>query len=329
MWSSNLPPSLPLPVGELGLDADLCVRAPDGRILCSVVMLATLYIREGDRPEVRAGIVRAYDRYVQAVGDVMRWGMNPQTGEPHELAGSPWADVRRWPSEVFDLFNLEILLSGGARVDDADPRRFVAVSKCREERDLSYLSITLPVRWANEHSFEAFAQLTVDLCNFVGPTHGYGGLGVVPHIAGFDAESIAPLFNLARRFRGLELDVPGVHEPWLSSRDRLKGVNWLTVIDAEWVEELGGVGSLAARLGPAIALRPFTGGKGGYVLQAGVSPRFGDAALQEGLPLYGRVARALAPIRMKSPEFMWVQGRPAGFNIDEARRWINRFDEEP
>lgn len=327
MWNANTSYLLALPAGQLGLDDDLCVRAPDGRILCSVVMLATLYIREGDTPEVRAGIVRAYDRYLQAGGDVLRWGMNPQTGEPLALAGSPWADVRRWPPEVFELFNLQILLSGGDRVDDADPRRFVAVSKWREEIELSYVSVTLPVRWANERSFEAFVELTVDLCNFVGPTHGYGGLGVVPHIAGFDAESIAPLFNLARRFEGLELDVPGGHEPWLASRDRIKGVNWLTVIDTVQIEKLGGVEALARKLGPAIGWYPFTGGKGGYVLRAGALPGFGDSARQERLPLYGRVARALAPIRMTNPDFMWIQGEPSGFDREEAKRWIRRFDD--
>ncbi len=152
MWNPNQSFALSPLIGVSGLDAGLRVHGADGRILCSVVMVATLYMREGDTHDIRLGIVRAYDRYIRSAGDVMRWGMDPRTGESVNLVGSPWADVRRWPADVFEFFDLQILQSAGPRVDDASPHRFVAISRAREPGQLSYLSVTLPVSWVNEHS---------------------------------------------------------------------------------------------------------------------------------------------------------------------------------
>jgi Protein of unknown function (DUF3396) len=311
----------PLPVGELGLDGDLCIRDSGGKVICSIVLLVTLYIRQGDRPEVRRGLVEAYELYVGAAGNVLRWGMNPQTAQIEDLATSRLGDVRNWPSDAFNLFDLQMLFGGGATVAEAaDPHRFIAVSRDERPRELSFVHMTFPVRWAERHSFDEFAKLAVDCCSAIGPTHGYAGLGAVGHPTGVD--EVKPLFDLARRFSGLDLDAPPLHAPVLSSANRIKGVNWLTVVDNTWIDRVGGPQALAERLGREIGWHPFTAGAGGAVLQAGPTPRLGDVSKSEPMAPYRSVAKALAPTLMRDPRLLLAEG---GFDYAEATAWLSRF----
>jgi len=302
--------------GSYNLDADYCVRGSEGRVLCCVVLLVTLYIEEGDRPEVRRGIVEAYERYTREAGSPLIWGADPMTSEPVALATSAVGDVRHWPPEIFDRFDLQMMFTGGECVDSASPYSFVAVSRCREEGELSYVSFTLPVDWQQTQARDAFPQLVLQMAELVEATHGYAGFGVVPHVLGFDAESVGPLFDVARRLPGLDLDVPSQHVEYLYTRNRLKDVNWLTIVGKRWIDAVGGEGELRKRLGETVGWRPYSGGA---VLQAGSWP-FMDSRARVA---YGPVARALRAIRFEDPILLTTEG---GFTQTEALQWLQRFD---
>jgi hypothetical protein len=51
-----------LPVGVLGLDDAMRICGANGRVFGCIVLHLTLFIRKGDRPDVRTGTVRAYER---------------------------------------------------------------------------------------------------------------------------------------------------------------------------------------------------------------------------------------------------------------------------
>jgi Protein of unknown function (DUF3396) len=309
------------PVGELGLDENLFVRGADGRVLCCVCLLATVYIGEGDRPEIREGILNAYERYVKVAGHPLRWGADPETGDPVALASkASLADVRRWPYQVIDRFDFQMLFTGGARVDDAASVSFRAVSRARDPGQLSFVSFCLPLAWGLERAGDEFSRLVTEVCNLVHPTHGYAGLGVVPHVTGFDTDSVRPLYALASRFPGLELDLPDQHEPWLASRQRIKGIGWLTVLGRRWIEKLGGEQALARKLDSSIIWHRYADG---VILQAGPAPALDDADAQLSLAPYRKVGRALAPIVLGDPAAM--QASSGGFDLEQARRWLARF----
>ena len=320
----TLPWGLQLPAG-VGLDEQLRATAPDGRVLAALGLGVTLYIEQGDRPEVRDAFVAAYESYTQLVGP-FAWGADPDTGEPLPLATSSVGDVRAWPAALFQRFDFQMAFHAGAGVDDADSSLLLAVSREREENELSYLHVGFPLSWAERHPSSVFIEWVLERCNQLCPTHGYAGLMAFGHVTGIDDDSAPVIYGLGRRFKALEIDFPPHHEAYLSVERKIKGVNWLTVLGERWLSELGGVASLRRALHAAV-LHDFscTGDAGGVVIQAGAHPRLGDTQSNETLTDYERVARALRPIRSIQPAVIWPQGL-AGFDFDEAKAWMTRFD---
>ena len=106
----------------------------------------------------------------------------------------------------------------------------------------------------------------------------------------------------------------------MEQKDRIKGVNWLTVLDTSWVQKLGGDANVVALLGPGINVHRYNKG---IVVQAGEQPRFGDVHRQEPMDAYRQVAKALLPIRIDS-----IKSLAIDFGWDDARteKWLRRFD---
>ena len=323
----NLPWNLTCDLAQAGLDDNLRI-VQDGEVLCALGLTATLYIEHGDRPEVREGMVRAYERGRELMGRDFAWGANPDTGEPEPVATSGVGDVRSWPAALFQRFDFQMLFTGASHADDADGFCFVAVSREREEGQLSVLSVSFPLAWAETHTPEEYLSWVHQLCEFVGPSHGYAGLAVVPPPAGLSDAAASAAYGLGRRFRGIELDFPDHHEPYLASRSLIKGVNWLTVLRSSWEERLGGRQALLQACSPLVTCYGFQSvstGVDGLILRAGAMPLLGDVQAHETMSAYAHAARVLAPIRITDPAVIWPQGLP-GFDFQEAKTWMQRFD---
>lgn len=322
LWTIQMP-------GDVGnLDEDLRVVDANGRVLCALGLTATLYIERGDRPVVREGLLCAYERCVQMTGNAFSWGADPETGEPRPTT-THVGDVRAWPPDVFQRFDFQMAFHGGADVDDASAYSFVAVSREREEGQLSYLSVSLPWAWAENHEPADYVKWVLEICSYIGPCHGYAGPAVVAHVAGVDDAASAAIYSLGRRFRGLEIDFPQQHEPHLSTKREIKGINWLTILEERWINQVGGLEAVSKIVGEQVSLHPFVAsaaGVSGFVLQAGAAPKLGDISAPEGMDEYRSVARLLLPIRTVYPAVIWPQGMP-GFDFGESRDWMRRFDD--
>lgn len=284
---------------EAGLVLDEKFRVIDaGRIQCCVGLLATFYFLDGNTPEVRETVAKALDRYSGAAGDKLVWGADPFTGTPKRIAGTDIANPRSWMNRIGPKEDMEIVLHGAKDKRDASPYTVEALVHARLPTDLSYFSFALPFEWLSSQPVRSFVQLVLDMCEILAPRHGYAGLGVVPHVdLSRDSAEFAPILALASRFSGLEVDLPWSHVLYLEQEDRIKGVNWITILGDSMVERLGGLDALRAALGPGIDVHPF---KQGIAIQAGPRPLFGDVNRQEPMPLHRRVAQVLKPIRIES-----------------------------
>lgn len=327
---TRLPWDLSIDAPASGLDAQLRGVDAEGQVLCALGLVVTLYIPRGDRPEVREGMVRAYERAREITGLDFVWGADPSTGEPQELAGSILGDVRRWPGEWLELFDFQMTFHGAATVDGADAYSFLAASRDRdEEGELSILSISFPFAWAQEHTPDEFCAWVLELCTLVGPSNGYAGPAILTHLASVhvDPETAEIIYPLAKRYRGLEIDFPIAHEAYLRGTDEIKGINWITVVGSEWEPRLGGRDALVSELEPLASCTPFrsprTGGHG-LVIRASGAPQLGDVQAGERMPAYARVARRLAPILSEHPAVVWPQGSTV-FTHQDAERWMKRF----
>jgi hypothetical protein len=321
-----VPFALAFPGDVTAFDKEGRSRAADGRVQFALGLSCTLYIREGDRPEVREGMLRAYERCVALTRRPFAWGANPDSGDPEAVASSTVGDVRGWPPHVLQYFDFQMLFHGGANRDDADGYQFIALSRESEEGDLSFLSVSLPLGWALKHTVDDFVAFVSELAALVGPAHGYAGPTLRAHVTGLDASCAAPYFALGKRFRGLDLDLPINHQPYLSTSGRIKPIGFLTVLDQSFVERVGGEQKLAA-FWPAERAHTYASGTlntSGVLLQAGATPRLGDSAAHEPMPDYERLARWLEPVTDTNPALIWPQGLP-GMSHQEAIAWMRRF----
>jgi hypothetical protein len=105
--------------------------------------------------------------------------------------------------------------------------------------------------------------------------------------------------------------------------NRIKCVNWLTVLGDEILDELGGIDLARRVLEPECTLHPYSAG---IVIQAGSVPRLGD--IQKGhIPeQYRKAAHFTKSARFtgyKNPLFrvFWPM-----IGCEEAEKWVQRFD---
>jgi hypothetical protein len=303
-----------------GLDAQLRVVV-EGRVVCCVGLLTTMYFPDGGTPEVRERVCQALDVYKKAIGDKFVWGSDPNTGTPRRLAGTQIDAPRTWMAGTTVENGLSLKMHGGRNEDDADPHFVRILARSLAPKELSYFSFGLPFEWITTHASGVFTKLIVEISEILEPTHGYGGLAVVPFVNVRRQDSdFGAVIALAARFRGLEVDLPASHCIYLAQEDRIKGINWLTILDRKWVDRLGGAPALTEALGPGIPQHRF---KTGVVIQAGPRPLFGDVHSQEPMPHYKQVASALKPIRIDSVRAL---SSPFGFDRDRTDKWLARFD---
>jgi Protein of unknown function (DUF3396) len=304
----------------LGLD-ELMQVTEKKEVVCTIGLSATFYFLNGADASVRARVVRAFERYQSAVGPSLVWGADPKTGTAKKLAGTQIADLASWVPLLDAQEELDASFHGGKGKYDASPYVVTILARARRPTELSYFRFGLPLAWVAAHKPAAFTELVLDICKLLEPSSGYAGLAVIPHVnADRPDRGFEVALGFAARFRGLEIDLPGSHAIYMEQKDRIKGINWLTILDESWVAKLGGAEILRAQLGPDIRVHDYPKG---IVIQAGSEPRFGDVHRQEPMPAYHEVALALAPIRIDS---VMSLSSPFGFDRARSDSWLRRFD---
>ena len=303
------------------LDAELRVVV-SGTVMCSLAFVATFYVRKRDRPDVRERLVSAFELYRTQLGDEFIWAADPKTNRPKKVAGTQLLDVRSWMNKIGPNDDFSFVFHGGKSKDDADPHRAMAYVDPYDPEELSFLTISVPLSWVIERSFAGFAELVKGMTTIIEPTHGYAGWGIVTHVT---RSGSVPAMNyvaaFAQRFRGLEVDLPVSHSIYLKKENAIKGVNWLTILGAPWVEQLGGIETLKTNLGEGVDVHSYVDG---VIIQAGSRPLLGDVNVGEKMDLYHRVARALKPIRINSLPAFSIDFY--GFGAEQTAKWLARLD---
>ena len=306
-----------------GADLDEQLRVVEnGKVVLCVAMTAAFYFHDGDKPDTRNRLAQAFDRYHSATGGALRWGVYPDSRATEPLAGTEMTNLHAWVPRLASQDDAEFFFHGASKKDDASPYTVESVfGPIRRPKELSYLLVSLPFAWVASQPAGAFTKLVVEIADLLRPYHGHAGLGIVPHIDfSRDTSEMQHVLALIARFRGLEYDLPWTYLRVLQVNDRIKNIDWLTILDQSWIDRLGGRAALETELGPTIEWHPF---KSGVVLQAGPRPLFGDKHYQEPMEDYGRVARSLKPIRIESIKSLSLA---YGFDEDRTIAWLNRFD---
>ncbi|SEK95181.1 Protein of unknown function [Roseateles sp. YR242] len=260
---------------------------------------------------------------------------------PDELDQILPADAKRAkkfkgnPADIIDTYNKKqpltraysVSLFGsvdiGLPVDDIDPYQASGLTTSASDQRSSFVRASMPLcgkdgRPQSAELLSAFLQW----CRLFKPLHGSAGFTLI-FCPGMEQNSVQCL-QLMKRFPGFDFPDPvrfigetdGV-------RNRIKSVNWLTVLSDPLLEELGGLATLRRNLEPSCTIHEY---EGGILIQAGETPRLGDTERSDIPEEYRRVARATRPVRFEDYSSALFRVEPALDKKKETLAWIHRFD---
>jgi hypothetical protein len=297
-----------------------------GKTVMTFGLGLSLVLRQGEAPAKRAALLDVMEAYTAWAGGRVTHYLRPTAKRASRLG----------PGGVREAY--------GPVLATADPARddFVPVLMDKElVSNIGFFALmtrgAAAVRYPNSLVFGRFPAATartdadaligmvLDWCNRLRPMQGT--LGLAPLFeAGMDRTYPSVLWPYLSRFVGL--DYTWTYTMALGHAQRIKGVNWLTILEDALVAELGGPDHLAEALGSAATILPWDGG---ILIRAGAAPQLGDRDAGLWPEAYVAVNRALRPIRYEdhpARRFALIDVPAPLDPLDETLNWVRRFDRD-
>lgn len=219
--------------------------------------------------------------------------------------------------------------TGEGVIFNASPWQAHFYAKPKQRGELS--SINLSISVCDEEckpNFDKLAELVASWCEQAKPSFGTAGFC----FAYSRSPSTKYSYALMQRHPGIEhMDdigfmvatcyVANNQEHFITNR--IKGINWLTILSNELVAELGGLAHCKASLEPDCYVKTYDGG---VIIFAGSVPQLGDN-YQDMIPQqYQKVARFTKPIRFEDYRRGYLKLDEPLDSYEESMKWIRRFD---
>lgn len=191
-----------------------------------------------------------------------------------------------------------------------------------EDNKLSALSAMMGVSQDEENlNIDTLLEMTFQWCNIIQPTHGSAGF-CFAYSLGHDAEKY--VWPLMARYPGIDYhnDISFI----LQSKgvfDKIKGINWLTVLSDQLIEALGGMVYSKKQVEPLCHIEPYNGG---VIIVAGSHPQIGENHKNIELESYKKVDKLTRPIRMENYKYNFLKLNPPLDSFQELENWLRRFD---
>ncbi len=264
-----------------------------------------------------------FDDYVATVGDKLTWWVDDDRGRPTRVTPRQLAYPRTRLSIPLGNRSVYWSVHGGAAAKDASPFTFFASIRARNSDvgnngQLHGMMASLePVDWRRDS--ELLLQRTLAWCRRCSVAHGSAGLCFIESPWSTERALYKPyVFSSSKRYRGI--DVLDTSLTGQFCKAGIKCVNWLSIVQTSWLDLLGGLDAIRAKLSPKIIVHDILGGA---LFQAGPMPLVGDVNQGEDLSAYHEIGRILRPIRCPSPG---IFGGLKDFNFEESQKWLARFD---
>jgi Protein of unknown function (DUF3396) len=286
-----------------------------------------LYLPDVDGPTLREYalhfLLDFQKLFPQCVNEFLSRDAHRTVRITNDLEARIRADFEKHPVDTGYSTSLFGAVDMGLLKDDIPPYQAHVLLGRAGESDLSFVSAHMPV--CNEEGrpdFEALSRAVLRWSSICRPAHGTAGLSLT--FASGMQQNTKYALQLLKRFPGFDL-IDGVDFSMEAGvvHNRIKCVNWLTVLDDKLVGELGGKDDMQGALQPACGVYEYPGG---VVIQAGENPQLGDAVLGDIPQAYRTVAHYTKAIRFED-----YKGRlfrvPEGLDkTAETLAWVRRFD---
>lgn len=302
----------------------------DDSIVIRPGLIATFFFEKGSTPEVRKKLIECFDKFYALFGGKLR-GQKYMDAKTKKMGAS---DYQKSRSKILDITDphvrIEWFVSSEA-VPDLAPEYSVS---CLTQQsihegwgDKSFFKVVLPATTVfDEAELGQYQELVTFICEALQPVHGYGGLSpILP----YDYHRYLPNeYELAQRFIGLNIDTRSFSAGGFELKNRIKGVDWYTILGNEFVQQLNSEETIRAALAPWPDIT-FSHYAGGLIIQAGKYPDLG--APEDGAPIpYVAVSRVVKPVRTTEPGSLhYYLPQQNGFDTADTVSWYERFDTVP
>ncbi len=246
-----------------------------GAVLC---LRGTLYFKEAHTPLVREALCQCFDEFKHLAEPYLTWLWREEPAEGKPLtAYSDAKPLREMLASMDEDYPLSFYYTSGRQSNDAGAWYFEIFGQAAWEAkmgdDLSVLEFSVPLLYQEQNPL-SFLHLLLDFARRLVPEQGYAGHAFNLSVTNRDDNQPTEAF-MAARMPGLDVGTAGLlaHRPTFKPT-RIKTVSWLTVLDQQRLELVGGLDALRSQL-PSSHFAFYDYGAG-VVIQAGAYPSGGD-----------------------------------------------------
>ncbi|MDU8427609.1 DUF3396 domain-containing protein, partial [Pseudomonas syringae pv. actinidiae] len=210
----------------------------------------TLFFNDAHLPEVREAICSCFDEYEALAKDHLTWLWREEPPEgPDKFAYAKAPPMRAMVKRMKENDLMGFCYTSGKQAHDAGDWEFYISGLRGWEAKMgswgaSVLRFSFPLLYVEENPI-AFQSMFVSFARRLKSIHGYGGHGLV--LSAVRVSDNQPFeAMLADKLNGLDVGLPlGASE---TADKGIKTVSWLTALNHELVEKIGGIGEIEAEL---------------------------------------------------------------------------------
>lgn len=304
----------------------LTKQGPQDYVGSVPAIAGTLFFKDAHLPAVRDAISACFEEFQVKAEPKFTWLYREDPPEgPDKRAYAEAKPLNKMLVRMDPDDAVSFHYTSGVKAQDAGPWEFqvVGLQAWRAAMGgwgLCGLRFSLPILFSEENP-GLFQELFVSFARRLCAVHGYGGYSLILSAARYDENQAFETF-LTSKFKGFDAGhlVAGAATADLG----IKTVGWLTAIDNDYVEKIGGISTIRSEL-PMDWFGLFDYGTG-LVIQGGPQP---DAAPAD-LPVPARLVlpnMLLKPIRTTEIGMHYASaGSEPRLIGHAAEEWLNRFD---
>lgn len=303
-------------------------RATKGYVGAMPALTGTLFFKDGHTPAVRAAICACFKEYEAIAKEHLTWLWREEPKDGKDRL--PYRDAKPMPELMKQLTEDSAVsfgyTSGKQNVDAGEWEFQTAGIRGWQAKmgtwGLSVVRFSMPHLYAEEHPL-AFQAMFVKFADLLKAVHGYGGLGLVLSLVR-DYENEATEAVIAENYNGY--DIGGPIKAMKGAGTGIKTVSWLTAINKEFLEKVGGMSVVRSELPRDwFALYPYSDG---IVIQAG--PSAYNAPVDDDPQPAGYVLPNMLLKDVRCKELFDLHGGSASgeprIRGAAADKWFARFD---